>query len=654
MKRFFQFLVVLILVVLVMLPINLKAATPLPDSRVLTEEQIKAKTTDQQFLFLLEGIEDTYQYYFINSNLTETGKEAYNQVLEKLKNTNLSNYLEPVEYNISDSVQPSLEEIADGVKAFLYDYKLFFWHQYDINVKLTSVGSKHTVTVNIMVISIYTGPTGAQTLKEDLEELLINREKIKGLVLAERSRYHQIKVIHDWLVINNKYNTSYDQNVNYESNTPVGALVSRYDPVCEAYSEGFLLLANYVNIPAVYGTGTATNSSGSEAHAWNYVQIGGKWYFLDATWDDPLPDRGSNVSYEYFLTTIPNSHVKDPKEVLPTPFTTEPYKRTMNAEFIVTGNSYYYKQNGNPIKGYDTVKISSSSSFLDEPLVTYYDENNNKLPGAPSQIGKYKILFTAPEDSIYHGEYWVYFEIAEQTYTVNFYNFEHILIDTQHVKHGLSGNAPDVPRDGYKLVGWDKDFSNVVSDLDIYPEYEPITIKFYNLNGEELDTTLPNNKAIEVYNTPTDEQVDGKLFVGWANNGVVIKKDDILTTDLELKPVFEDVTIDKIKGASKQIDTYVISKDLYDKEEIILDSTNQYIISQEIVNEPNDKKEYTIKIVVGSYGSTQQAELLIKMRLTDILIFGLTKTQLIIVGSIIVVSIILFSGVGAIAKRRKN
>jgi len=52
--------------------------------------------------------------------------------------------------------------------------------------------------------------------------------------------------------------------------------------------------------------GTATNTQGkSEKHAWNAVNVGGKWYLLDATWDDPvIIGRGiilQSTHYRYFL-----------------------------------------------------------------------------------------------------------------------------------------------------------------------------------------------------------------------------------------------------------------------------------------------------------------------------------------------------------------
>jgi len=36
-------------------------------------------------------------------------------------------------------------------------------------------------------------------------------------------------------------------------------------------------------------------------HAWNLVKVDDEWYHLDTTWNDPVPDRGNGIRYDYFL-----------------------------------------------------------------------------------------------------------------------------------------------------------------------------------------------------------------------------------------------------------------------------------------------------------------------------------------------------------------
>lgn len=56
-------------------------------------------------------------------------------------------------------------------------------------------------------------------------------------------------------------------------------------------------MAHSVGIPVRTVRGEACGKSGWDAHAWNAVQLGGKWYQLDCTWD-----AGKSIEdWEYFL-----------------------------------------------------------------------------------------------------------------------------------------------------------------------------------------------------------------------------------------------------------------------------------------------------------------------------------------------------------------
>ena len=84
-----------------------------------------------------------------------------------------------------------------------------------------------------------------------------------------------------------------------------GALVKK-ESVCEGYAKSFKYLMDSVEIPCVIVAGEGTNSEGStENHAWNYVELDGKWYAIDCTWDDPIIIGGGKLSnsakYKYFL-----------------------------------------------------------------------------------------------------------------------------------------------------------------------------------------------------------------------------------------------------------------------------------------------------------------------------------------------------------------
>lgn len=60
-------------------------------------------------------------------------------------------------------------------------------------------------------------------------------------------------------------------------------------PVCEGYARAFKVLCDRLGIPCVLTEGFARGGVDDrvQLHMWNYVQIDGKWYAVDVTWNDP-------------------------------------------------------------------------------------------------------------------------------------------------------------------------------------------------------------------------------------------------------------------------------------------------------------------------------------------------------------------------------
>lgn len=108
------------------------------------------------------------------------------------------------------------------------------------------------------------------------------------------SDYDKILYVHDYIADNTTYDhkgaNSGDPGL---CHTSYGCLVDG-SAVCEGYSEAFTLIMNALGIES----GICTGSN----HAWNYVKVDGKYYWLDTTWDD-MDSYGSGYQAEhtYFL-----------------------------------------------------------------------------------------------------------------------------------------------------------------------------------------------------------------------------------------------------------------------------------------------------------------------------------------------------------------
>jgi hypothetical protein len=96
--------------------------------------------------------------------------------------------------------------------------------------------------------------------------------------------------IHDYLIVHGYYDESINERTGYD-------LLTNGKTVCTGYTEVYRELLNMVGIPCVYA------ASEEMRHIWNLVQIGGQWYHVDVTWDDPTPDCYGRVCHDYFLLT---------------------------------------------------------------------------------------------------------------------------------------------------------------------------------------------------------------------------------------------------------------------------------------------------------------------------------------------------------------
>lgn len=122
---------------------------------------------------------------------------------------------------------------------------------------------------------------------------------LKEIITPGMSDHEKVKVIHDWVVLNLKYDTTLTKYTAYEG-------LKSGSAVCQGYSLLTYKLLKEAGIHNVIVEGTAfsTQADGSQSsqlHAWNLVKLSGKWYHLDTTWDDPVPDVKGEVSTAYYL-----------------------------------------------------------------------------------------------------------------------------------------------------------------------------------------------------------------------------------------------------------------------------------------------------------------------------------------------------------------
>ena len=126
------------------------------------------------------------------------------------------------------------------------------------------------------------------------------KEVISKIITEGMSDTDKIRAIHDYIVLNCKYD--YDNYLTgtmpFETRLAYGVLVNG-SAICQGYSAAFNLLCKTAGLRSIVVTGRAP--ANPDNHAWNAVLIDGVIYFVDVTHDDPVPDTEGRVYYDHFL-----------------------------------------------------------------------------------------------------------------------------------------------------------------------------------------------------------------------------------------------------------------------------------------------------------------------------------------------------------------
>lgn len=111
----------------------------------------------------------------------------------------------------------------------------------------------------------------------------------------QMTAYDKIKAFHDYVINNTKYDIERAQigKSKYHSNIAYGPLKEGYS-VCGGYSDAMAIY--------LFSLGIKNFKVSSADHVWNAVYLNDSWLHLDATWDDPYGNDGTNyLIKDYFL-----------------------------------------------------------------------------------------------------------------------------------------------------------------------------------------------------------------------------------------------------------------------------------------------------------------------------------------------------------------
>lgn len=131
----------------------------------------------------------------------------------------------------------------------------------------------------------------ARTEKADYEKAVASILKQTN---SKWSDYEKVVFINDYITINCEYDTTLKKP---HSTDAYGVLINK-TAVCQGYAMAFMDLMDRLSVRCEYVSSRTLN------HGWNLVKINGKWYHVDVTWNDPVPNsEGKSRHYYLFKST---------------------------------------------------------------------------------------------------------------------------------------------------------------------------------------------------------------------------------------------------------------------------------------------------------------------------------------------------------------
>lgn len=182
--------------------------------------------------------------------------------------------------------QVTFEELFDTYQLIYNDENRLFY----ISPTIEYVTDASTGYIRSMKVGYTFSKEKIKTMQAEIDE---ETDKILSMITSDMSDYDIVKLFHDYIIVNCKYNSDAAN-----PNSIYGTLVEK-NALCQGYSQSFTYLCSLVGIDSFIVLGVA-----NEPHMWNVVKMGGDYYHIDLTWDDPdRPKSPDSVRYDYFGLT---------------------------------------------------------------------------------------------------------------------------------------------------------------------------------------------------------------------------------------------------------------------------------------------------------------------------------------------------------------
>ncbi|MCD8381768.1 MAG: hypothetical protein LUC30_02445 [Clostridiales bacterium] len=158
--------------------------------------------------------------------------------------------------------------------------------------------------------TIYFTPTYFTTAEQEAEMTTTVDTLLAGALAfsEDTDDYDKLYTVYDYICSNVTYDNDNLSDSTYTLKYTAYAALINGTAVCQGYATLYYRLLRELGLSVRVATGyggvvSEDTSDYYENHAWNIVQIEGKWYYADSTWDASFSDEVAvgTYTYQYFL-----------------------------------------------------------------------------------------------------------------------------------------------------------------------------------------------------------------------------------------------------------------------------------------------------------------------------------------------------------------
>lgn len=214
-------------------------------------------------------------FYFYRNLLSSSERALYDQIYANAIE------LDP-EFRVS-GVQVPRERLEGVLQAVRFDNPDLFWLSHQFQYGYNSSG-----IVTSVKLMFYDCVNDLEAYKDAFYGCT---DSVLEQVMHLSSDVDKVKYIHDILIHLNDYSFG-------PMNQSAYSAVCYGETVCAGYASAFQYYMQRLGIPSAIVCGQA-----GERHVWNIVYLGGEFYAVDVTWDDPIGNPANTYYYRYFNVT---------------------------------------------------------------------------------------------------------------------------------------------------------------------------------------------------------------------------------------------------------------------------------------------------------------------------------------------------------------